>query len=129
MLFRSDAQVHFLRNEKREVTAARHMQNGNTFNAPKLAGEALKLTAEQLDAPLGEYQYGPLAVLKVTRDGEQLFAQLTGQPKMPIFPKSATEFEWRVVKAGVVFVKGDDGNVTKAVHTQNGTTFDAPKIK
>ena len=125
----TDAQVLFLRNEKREVVAARHTQNGNTFNAPRLAGETVKLTAEQLDAPLGKYLYGPLAVLEVTRDGERLFAQLTGQPKMPIFPKSATEFEWRGVKAGVVFVKGDDGKVTKAVHTQNGTTFDAPKIK
>ena len=88
----------------------------------------MKLTAEQLDAFVGQYQYGP-AVMTVTREGETLMAQLTGQPKLPIFPKSATEFEWRVVKAGVAFVKGADGKVTKAVHTQNGNPFDAPKIK
>ena len=125
----TDAQVVFIRNEKGKVTAARHSQNGNTFNAPKLGDEAVKLTAEQLDAPLGDYQYGPLAVLTVTRDGEQLFAQLTGQPKFPIFPKSATEFEWRVVKASVEFVKGGDGKVTKAIHQQGGNTIDAPKTK
>ena len=38
-----------------------------------------------------------------------------------------TEFEWRVVPASVVFVKDPDGKVTKAVHTQNGSTFDAPR--
>ncbi len=125
----TDAQVAFLRNEKGEVISARHTQNGNTFNAPRLAEDALKLTDAQLDALLGQYQYGPGSVLTVTREGGQLFAQLTSQPKMPIFPKSASEFEWRVVAAKVEFVKGDDGKVTKAIHHQNGVTFDAPKIK
>ncbi len=125
----ADAQVVFLRNEKGEVISARHTQNGSTFNAPRLADDALKLTDAQLDAPLGQYQYGPGAMLTVTREGGQLFAQLTGQPKMPIFPKSASEFEWRVVVAKVEFVKGGDGKVTKAIHHQNGVTFDAPKIK
>jgi CubicO group peptidase (beta-lactamase class C family) len=124
----TDAQVAFVRNEKGEVTAARHSQNGNTFTAPKLPDDTVKLKPEQLDAFVGEYQYGP-AVMTVTRDSSQLFAQLTGQPKFPIFPKSETEFEWRVVAATVRFVKGDDGKVTKSVHTQNGNTFDAPKIK
>ena len=67
--------------------------------------------------------------MTVTRDGSQLFAQLTGQPKFPIFPKSETEFEWRVVPAKAQFVKGEDGTVTKVVHHQNGASFDAPKIK
>ena len=67
--------------------------------------------------------------ITVSRDGTQLFAQLTGQPKMPIFAKSATEFEWRIVVASVEFLKGDDGRVAKAIHHQNGVTFTAPKIK
>jgi CubicO group peptidase (beta-lactamase class C family) len=125
----ADAQVAFVRNEKGEVIAARHTQNGSTFTAPKLAEDAVKLTAEQLNEFVGKYQYGPLAVLTVSRDGSQLFAQLTGQPKFPIFPTSETEFEWRVVKAKVQFVKGDDGKVTKAVHRQEGANHDAPKIK
>ena len=66
----------------------------------------MKLTDEQLDAFVGQYQYGPVAVMTVSRDGTQLFAQLTGQPKFPIFPKSETEFEWRIVVAKVQFVKG-----------------------
>ncbi len=125
----ADAEVKFLRDEKGEVIAARHSQNGSSFRAAKIPDDAVKLTAEQVEPFVGQYQYGPLAVMTVSRDGAQLFAQLTGQPKFPIFPKSETEFEWRVVAASVKFTKGDDGKVTKAVHSQNGTTFDAPKVK
>ena len=125
----TDAQVVFLRDEKGAVSAAQHTQNGGTFKAPKLAAAEVKLDAAQLDAILGQYQYGPGAVLTVTRDGEQVSAQLTGQPAYPIFPKSATEFVWRVVAASVEFAKDADGKVTKATHHQNGATFDAPKIK
>ena len=69
------------------------------------------------------------AVLTVRRDGTQLFAQLTGQPEFPIFPTAEDSFEWRVVKANIRFVKGEDGKVVKAVHSQGGRTFDAAKIK
>lgn len=125
----TDAQVVFLRNDKGEVIAARHTQAGNTFRADRLTDAEIKLSDAELDAILGQYQYGPAAILTVTRDGPSVFAQLTGQPKIQIYPKSATEFEWRVVKASVTFKKDGDGKVTQATHTQNGATFDAPKIK
>jgi hypothetical protein len=125
----ADAEVVFLRDEKGQVNAARHTQSGVTFTAPKLGEDAVKLTPDQLDSFLGQYQYGPGAIMTVSRDGTQLFAQLTGQPKLPIFPTSETEFEWRVVKATVQFVKGEDGKVTKVVHRQGEAKIDAPKIK
>ena len=95
----------------------------STTTAPGLGS-----TQEEHLEALGTYQYGP-AVMTVTRDGTSVFAQLTGQPKLQIHPKSATEFEWRAVAASVVFAKDKDGTVLKAVHSQNGQTFDAPKIK
>lgn len=124
----TEARVHFLRNEKGEVIAARHAQNGNTFRARRLSAEAMKLTNEQLDAFVGQYFYGMSAVMTVRREEQQLFAQLTGQPEMPIFPTSDDTFEWHIVKASVRFVKGDDGKIVKAVHSQNGKTFDAPRL-
>lgn len=89
----------------------------------------MKLSSAELDAIVGKYQYGPGAVLTVSRDGDSVFAQLNGQPKFEIFSKSAVEFEWRVAPATVKFSKNEDGKVTKAVHTQNGMTFDAPKAE
>jgi hypothetical protein len=122
-----DAQVTFVRDENGRVTAARHSQNGVSFQAPRLPEDGVKLTPEEVEPFVGEYQYGP-AVMKVTRDGAQLFAQLTGQPKYPIFPQSKTEFAWRVVKAQVTFIK-EEGKVTKAKHEQGGLSFEAPKLK
>ena len=37
--------------------------------------------------------------------------------------------EWRVVKASIRFEKDKEGKVTKAVHSQNGATIEAPKTK
>lgn len=125
----ADAQIAFIRNEKGAVVAVQHTQNGNTFRAPRLAVEAVALTAEQLDAFVGSYQYGLDSVLTVKREGTQLLAQLTGQPPLPIFATAEDSFEWRIVAAQVRFAKGADGKITKATHTQNGITFDAPKIK
>ena len=121
--------MRFIRDDKGDVVAAQHTQGGNTFRAPRLAEDAVHLTPAELDAFVGQYQYGLFAVLTVKRDDQQLFAQLTGQPEFAIFPTAADSFEWRVVKASVRFVKGEDGKVIKAVHTQNGMTFDAPKVK
>lgn len=67
--------------------------------------------------------------MTVTREGDHLFAQLTGQPKFEIFPKSETEFVWRVVNAQVTFVKDQNGKVIKVVHDQAGQKFDAPRME
>jgi D-alanyl-D-alanine-carboxypeptidase/D-alanyl-D-alanine-endopeptidase len=66
--------------------------------------------------------------MTVTRDGERLFAQLSGQPKFEIYPSSPTRFFWKVVDAQVEFVRNNAGKVTKAIHHQGGRTFDAPRI-
>jgi hypothetical protein len=56
-------------------------------------------------------------------------AQMTGQPKFPIFAIAEDEFEWRVVAAKIKFEKDKDGKVTKGVHSQGGGTIEAPKVK
>lgn len=125
----ADAKVVFLRDDTGAVTAAQHTQNARTFRAPRIEASAVKMTNAQLDAILGQYQYSPTTVMTVTRDGEQVFAQLTNQQKYSIHAKNESEFEWRNVAASVRFVAGTDGKITKAVHTQHGSSFDAPKIK
>jgi CubicO group peptidase (beta-lactamase class C family) len=122
-----DAEVSFSRNEKGEITSALHSQNGMTIFAPKIA-EGLALSEKELDAFVGSYQYGP-AIMTCTREGNQLFAQLTGQPKLPIFASGANTFAWKSVQAKVEFIKDKDGKVTTARHTQGGQTVDAPRLQ
>jgi hypothetical protein len=78
---------------------------------------------------VGRYDYAQGAVLLVTLEDKQLQAQLTGQPKFPIFPSSRDEFYWKVADARVKFVSDDKGNVTNVIHFQNGSQFEAMKLK
>jgi hypothetical protein len=68
-------------------------------------------------------------VLIVTLEDKQLQAQMTGQPKFPILPSAKDEFYWTVVDARVKFVTDEKGNVTKAIHYQNGSELEAMKLK
>ncbi len=122
-----DARMNFVSDPDGKVVAVRHTQNDATFRAARLDDKA-PLSNVSLDGLPGKYQYGPLAVLTVTKDGNQLYAQLSGQPKFPIFPESATRFVWKVAKAAIEFQRDDKGNVLGGTHTQNGATFFAPKI-
>jgi hypothetical protein len=124
-----EAEVAFVRDAEGKIIAVRHTQGGSSFKAKKLPEDKVKLTAEQVEPLVGNYEYGPKAIMKITRDGTQLFAQLTGQPKYPVFPLSETEFEWRVVAAKIEFIKDEEGKVAKAVHRRNGAEINAPKTK
>ncbi len=126
-----EAQVVFVKDKQGKVTKAVHHQGGQTINAPRLGDlKEAKVDPATYDAFVGKYDYGQgKAILTVSREGDRLFAQLTGQPKYEIFPQSPTKFFWKVVAAQIQFVKNDAGKITKAIHHQGGQTLEAPKIE
>ena len=67
----------------------------------------------------GRYQLAENVVFTVTREGDRLFVQLTGQPRFEVFPESATKYFYRVVDAQITFGGGDDGAVDHLVLHQN----------
>ncbi len=74
------------------------------------------------DSLVGRYDFGKLQVLRVTRDGNHLFAQFAGQI-CEIFPKSETEYFWKAMDAQVTFVKDSRGKVIRAVYHQGDRTI------
>jgi hypothetical protein len=125
-----DAQIKFVRNEKGIVDHAVHNQGGGTIKAPKLEDEKeIYIDPTIYDTYVGEYDLEIGLTLKVTKEDTQLFAQLTGQPKFEIFPRSETEFFWKVVKAHVVFVKDNNGDVTGLVLHQGGRELEGKRNK
>lgn len=86
------------------------------------------VSPNKYDDYVGRYDYGGV-VMTIRRDGNRLFAQLTGQPEFEIFPKSENEFFWKVVDAQVTFVKDENGKVTHILHRQSGREIKAPKLK
>jgi CubicO group peptidase (beta-lactamase class C family) len=89
---------------------------------------AIAMSPEALQAFVGRYDYGQ-AVLTVTREGSQLFAQLGSQPRFEIFPSSENEFFWKAVDARVTFVRDGTGRVTRAVHRQGPVPLEAPRLE
>ncbi|MGO9257630.1 MAG: serine hydrolase [Bryobacteraceae bacterium] len=86
-----------------------------------------KLDPKTLDTYTGAYQ-GSGGVFTVTREEDQLFVQLTGQPKFPLFPESEREFFLRVVDAQVTFKVDAQGKATELINHQNGTDHPAKRI-
>ncbi len=113
-----DAQVRFVKDGQGTITHVHHFQDGHDFMAPRIKG-----TDVHSDI-VGRYAY---KILSVTRQGNRLFARLSGRKRHEIFPKSPTEFFWKATEAQVKFVKNEAGVVTHAVHRQGGE-FEAPKI-
>ena len=125
-----EAEVTFQRDETGKVIRALHTQGGQTITAPRLEETAaIKVDSKSLDDFVGKYDYGRGVTLTVTREGNQLFAQATNQPKFEIFAKSQDEFFWKVVKAEVKFVRDSSGKVVKAVHSQGGMAIEAPRVE
>ena len=98
------------------------------FEAPK-EHKAIKLEAKILDAYVGDYQLAPNFVITISREGDQFFAQATGQGKLELFAETETDFFLQVVDAQFTFVKDDIGQVTSLVLHQNGVNQPAKKIK
>ena len=72
------------------------------------------------DEYVGQYQLTPTFILTVTRDGDRLMTQATGQPKFEIFPESDTKFFLKVVDAQLTFVRDERGAVTHVILHQGG---------
>jgi CubicO group peptidase (beta-lactamase class C family) len=96
--------------------------------APKTRTE-IAADPQLFDQYVGRYQLAPAAILTITRDGSHLFAQLTGQPRLEIFPESAKEFFLKAVDAQITFETDSQGKATALVLHQMGRDQRAKRIE
>lgn len=82
-----------------------------------------------LDGYVGKYELAPGFVITVTREGNSLMTQATGQGKFEIFPESETTFFAKVTELSVTFVKDAGGKVTHFLLTQGGRVQTAKRIE
>jgi D-alanyl-D-alanine-carboxypeptidase/D-alanyl-D-alanine-endopeptidase len=97
--------------------------------APPKARKEIAIAPSLFAAYVGEYELAPAFVMTVTREGDPLFIQATGQSKLQVFPESETDFFYKIVDAQVTFVKDAAGTVTGLVLHQGGRDTPAKKIK
>ncbi|MBD2757239.1 serine hydrolase [Spirosoma validum] len=86
-----------------------------------------------LDTYVGVYEgpFGsnPNATFTVTREGNQLFEQLTGGEKLAIMPETKTKFFFKAVNAQLEFLRDASGKVVKRTLTYGGQTTEARKTR
>lgn len=106
---------------------------GNTHGIGVLKEMGIDVEIEDVSVPeeilvkyQGTYAIQPTFKVEITKEGSQLYAQATGQQRFEIFPKSQTEFYWKVVPARLVFnLEGE--SVVSFTLFQNGAEVNAVK--
>ena len=91
--------------------------------------ERVVVPDEIVDTYLGRYQLQPNFVIEVTRDGQHLYAQATGQGRFELFASAEDEFYLTVVDAQISFNRNAAGEVESLTLHQNGQHMPAPKVE
>jgi len=89
----------------------------------------IKVPESVLSLYEGEYELQPGFILAVTKEGDRLFTQATGQAKFEVFAETETKFFLKVVEASIEFVKDDTGKFSKLILNQGGRKMEAKRIK
>jgi hypothetical protein len=95
----------------------------------RLEGKTITVDTSGFDAYIGDYQVTPTLTLTISKEGDKLFGQLTGQGKLAVEPVSDTEFTIPEVKANIAFEKDSAGKVIGLLLTQGSRSAKAKKIK
>jgi CubicO group peptidase (beta-lactamase class C family) len=122
-----------IKNYRKSVALNPNNQNG--IDSLKNLGEdvsdlvkEVKVSNAVLETYIGKYELQPGFILSVTREGNQLKTQATGQPVSDIFPKSENEFYLKVVDAQLAFNKNDAGDIDSVTLFQGGREMIGKRI-
>jgi hypothetical protein len=85
------------------------------------AGGSTTTGPEVLDRYVGQFQIGIGSLLTVTRDGERLFAQWSGQPMLELAHTGGQDFVNLPAQAQISFIIGDSGVASGAMLSEAGT--------
>jgi serine-type D-Ala-D-Ala carboxypeptidase/endopeptidase len=78
---------------------------------------------------VGSYQLSPNSVITITDEKGHLYAQLTNQPKFPIFPQSEYVYFYKIFDAQLTFETDREGGCVAAILHYNGRHERAPRIE
>jgi len=81
-----------------------------------------------LEGYVGKYELAPSFVLTITREGDKMYAQATGQPRFEIFASAPAEFFLKVVDAQLTFRAVKAGKAEELVLHQNGHDMPGKRV-
>lgn len=108
----------------------RHLLNTSAplYQPPK-ERKQIAIDPKLFDRYIGRYQLAPDFILAVAREGDHLFTQATGQPKVELFPESNQDYFLKVVDAQITFVIDSNGRGTELILHQGGRDQHAKRIE
>jgi len=115
-----DIGVHLLRPKSPLLDAA-------AFQSPK-ERKAIAVDPKLFDRYAGRYELAPNFILTITREGDHLFAQATGQPKFELFAEGEKQYFLKVVDAQISFEVDAAGKTPALVLHQMGRDMPAKRM-
>lgn len=100
---------------------------GNSYELPEDLVE-IELDAEILKKYTGIYEHIEGYNIVILESEGQLYAQLPGQVKAEIYPKSQTEFFYKVIDAKITFKTDDNGKIIGLVFEQGNTILETTRV-
>ena len=104
------------------ITAARGNVQAN------LQRKTISVDSKMLDRYTGRYQMARQFILNITRDGDHLYAQATGQRRFEIFPETENQYFARVADILISFDRAADGKAAELVVHQGGMNIVAKRL-
>ncbi len=123
------AECEFERDDSGEVVGLKHTQNGRPFSVKKLAPVVVAEVDPQVyDLFLGDYQLTTRLIVTISKDGDRLFSQATGQSTFELLPLSKFEYSGKGINIKIVFNPNEAGSIDAFTLYQNGAVMKAPRL-
>jgi hypothetical protein len=90
--------------------------------------QRINVSAQSLERLVGTYELTPKFRIRISKEGERLFAQATGQQQFEVFPESDRDFFYSVVDAVLTFDADGQAGATQLILHQNGMDRVAKRV-
>jgi serine-type D-Ala-D-Ala carboxypeptidase/endopeptidase len=98
------------------------------LDVPEGSPRETTVSANLSEGYVGHYKLGQTSILTITREGDQVYAEVTGQPRAAIYAKGEREFFYKIVDAQISFQADAQGQATALVLHQGGRDQTANRI-
>ncbi|EAQ78326.1 serine hydrolase [Blastopirellula marina] len=95
---------------------------------PREFAKLVEVSPEKMERLTGKYQLAPGAVFTVSVQGNKLLVGLTGQSMLRVYPRSETEWFYKVVDATLTFQVDKSGRGVSVELFQNGVRRTAQRM-
>jgi hypothetical protein len=103
--------------------------NWYVLNQPPKQHKESAVNPKLFDAYVGRYRLAPNSILLITREGDHLFLQATGDQKFELFPESDREYFLKVSDAQITFELDSKGRGSRLILHQNGLDWYASPVE